>query len=130
MPSLFKRQRPADTADGKPPAPSRRRYLPPPSRLRRERRALLRYREERIHELGGLMLEMYRQDDVRQDVLQERAAAIVALEDRVREVDRLLAARTSRARSGVRCGRCGTPLHAGARFCPSSGQALQASAPT
>ena len=130
MPSLFKRQRPADTADGKPPAPSRRRYLPPPSRLRRERRALLRYREERIHELGGLMLEMYRQDDVRQDVLQERAAAIVALENRIREVDRLLAARTSRARSGVRCGRCGTPLHSGARFCPSCGQALQASAPT
>jgi hypothetical protein len=130
MPSLFKRQRPADTADGKPPAPSRRRYLPPPSRLRRERRALLRYREERIHELGGLMLEMYRQDDLRQDVLQERAAAIVALEDRVREVDRLLAARTSRARSGLRCGRCGTPLHSGARFCPSCGQALQASAPT
>ena len=130
MPSLFKRQRPADTADGKPRAPSRRRYLPPPSRLRRERRALLRYREERIHELGGLMLEMYRQDDVRQDVLQERAAAIVALEDRVREVDRLLAARTSRARSGVRCGRCGTPLHSGARFCPSCGQALQASTPT
>ena len=130
MPSLFKRQRPADTADGKPPAPSRRRYLPPPSRLRRERRALLRYREERIHELGGLLLEMYRQDDVRQDVLQERAAAIVALENRIREVDRLLAARTSRARSGVRCGRCGTPLHSGARFCPSCGQALQASAPT
>ncbi len=76
------------------------------------------------------MLEMYRQDDVRQDVLQEQAAAIVALEDRVREVDRLLAARTSRARSGVRCGRCGTPLHSGARFCPSCGQPLQASAPT
>ncbi len=130
MPSLFKRQRPAENADGKPPAPSRRRYLPPPSRLRRERRALLHYREERIRELGGLMLEMYRQDDVRQDVLQEQAAAIVALEDRVREVDRLLAARTSRARSGVRCGRCGTPLHSTARFCPSCGQALQPSAQT
>src|SRR3954454_17473064 len=130
MPSLFKRQRPAETADGKPPAPSRRRYLPPPSRLRRERRALLRYREERIRELGGLMLEMYRQDDVRQGVLHEQAAAIVALEDRVREVDRLLAARTSRARARVRRSRCGTPLHAGARFCPSCGQALQVPAQT
>ena len=130
MPSLFKRQRPAENADGKPPAPSRRRYLPSPSRLRRERRALLHYREERIRELGGLMLEMYRQDDVRPDILQEQAAAIVALEDRVREVDRLLAARTSRARSGVRCSRCGTPLHSTARFCPSCGQALQASAQT
>ena len=130
MPSLFKRQRPAESADGKPPAPSRRRYLPPPSRLRRERRVLLRVREERIHALGGVVLEMYRQDDVRQDVLHEQAAAIVALEDRVREVDRLLAARTSRARAGVRCSRCGTPLHSGARFCPSCGQSLQAPAQT
>ena len=128
MPSLFKRQRPAETADGNPPAPSRRRYLPPPSRLRRERGALLRYREERIRALGGLMLEMYRQDDVRQDVLHEQAAAIVSLEDRVREVDRLLAARTSRGRAHVRCSRCGTPLHSGARFCPSCGQPLQAPA--
>src|SRR5215510_2648951 len=110
MPSLFKRSQPADTADGKAPAPSRRRYLPPPSRLRRERRLLLRYREERIRDLGGLLLEMYRQDDFRQEVVEEQAAAIVALEERVREVDRLLAARTNRTRSGVRCTRCGTPL--------------------
>src|SRR5213592_3314021 len=106
MPSLFKRQRPAENADGKPPAPSRRRYLPPPSRLRRERRALLRYREQRIRDLGGLMLEMYRQDQFRQDVVHEQAAEIVALEERVREVDRLLAARTSRSERSLRCGKC------------------------
>jgi hypothetical protein len=71
---------------------------------------------------------MYRQDDFRQDVLHEQSAAIVALEERVREVDRLLAARTGRARGGIRCSRCGTPLHAGARFCPSCGQPLQPAA--
>jgi len=131
MALLFKRRQSAgDAADGKAPAPSRRRYLPPPSRLRRERRALLRFREERIRDLGGLMLEMYRQDDFRQDVVEEQAAAIVGLEERVREVDRLLAARTGPAKRSVRCGRCGTPLHAGARFCPSCGQPLQASAAT
>jgi rubrerythrin len=130
MPSLFKRQRPSETADGNAPAPSRRRYLPPPSRLRRERRALLHVREERIHALGGIVLEMYRQDDFRQDVLHDQAAAIVALEERVREVDRLLAARTGRTRAAIRCRRCGTPLHAGARFCPSCGQPLQAPATT
>jgi len=95
MPSLFKRLRrrhdPAAAA-----APRRRRYLPPPSRLRRERRALLGYRERRIHELGGLVLEMYRQDQFRQDVVHEQAAEIVSLEERMREVDRLLAARTGR----------------------------------
>src|SRR5213596_1856582 len=130
MPSLFKRQRPTENADGKPPAPSRRRYLPPPSRLRRERRALLRYREQRIRDLGGLVLEMYRQDRFRQDVVHEQAAEIVSMEERLREVDRLLTARTTRSVRSHRCTRCGTPLYPGARFCPSCGQSLEAPAET
>ena len=73
------------------------------------------------------MLEMYRRDDFRQDVVDVQAAEIVALEERVREVDRLLAARTHRSR-GPRCAHCGTPLHAGARFCPSCGRSLEARA--
>ena len=127
MPSLFKRlrRRPGDSERGAPSAPRRRRYLPPPSRLRRERGALLRYREQRIRELGGLVLEMYRQDQFRQDVVYEQTAEIVALEERVREVDRLLAARSSRRERTLRCSRCGTPLYPGARFCPSCGQALE-----
>jgi rubrerythrin len=126
MPSLFKRLR-RGQRDGE-PAPRRRRYLPPPSRLRRERRALVRYREQRIRDLGGLMLEMYRQDEFRQDVVHAQAAEIVALEERVREVERLLAARTGRTDRSLRCSRCGTPLYAGARFCPSCGQPLEPSA--
>jgi hypothetical protein len=125
MPSLFKRARSGKAGE---PAPRRRRYLPPPSRLRRERRALLRFREQRIRDLGGLVLEMYRQDEFRQDVVHAQAAEIVALEERVREVDRLLAARTTRSDRSLRCGRCGTPLYAGARFCPSCGQPLEPSA--
>ena len=35
---------------------------PAASELRRERRALLLLREERLRELGGLTLEMYRRD--------------------------------------------------------------------
>ena len=129
MPSLFKRSRGEDS-EAAPAPPRRRRYLPPPSRLRRERRALLRYREQRIRDLGGLMLEMYRQDQFRQDVVHEQAAEIVALEERVREVDRLLAARTGRSERSVRCSRCGTPLYQGARFCPSCGQSLEPQAQT
>jgi hypothetical protein len=132
MPSLFKRPRrrrdDSEQAAPAPAAPRRRRYLPPASRLRRERRALLRYREERIHDLGGLLLEMYRQDQFRQDVVHEQAAEIVALEERVREVDRLLAARTGRSDRSLRCSTCGTPLYPGARFCPSCGQALESRA--
>lgn len=123
MPSLFKRKR-GDKAE--PAAPRRRRrYLPPPSRLRRERRALLRYREQRIHDLGGLVLEMYRQDQFRQDVVHEQAAELVALEERVRELDRLLAARSGRGGRSLRCSRCGAALFPGTRFCPSCGQALE-----
>lgn len=127
MPSLFKRlrRRRDDSEPAAAPAPSRRRYLPPPSRLRRERRALLDYRERRIRDLGGLVLEMYRQDQFRQDVVYEQAAEIVSLEERMRELDRLLAARTQRGGHNIRCGRCGTPLYAGARFCPSCGQPLE-----
>ena len=76
------------------------------------------------------MLEMYRQDQFRQDVVHEQAAEIVALEERVREVDRLLAARTGRSDRSVRCSRCGTPLYEGARFCPSCGQSLEPQAQT
>jgi hypothetical protein len=127
MPPLFKRLR-RRREGSEPPAPRRRRYLPPPSRLRRERHLLLRFREQRINELGGLVLEMYREDQFRQDVVHERAGEIVALEERVREVDRLLAARTSRAERTLRCARCGAHLYPGARFCPSCGQALEAQA--
>jgi len=124
MPLLKRLRRKGD--DGEAPAPPRRRrYLPPPSRLRRERRLLLRFREQRIRDLGGVVLEMYRQDRFRQDVVYEQAAEIVALEERLRDVDRLLSARTHRDRS-FRCSGCGTPLHAGARFCPSCGRPLVA----
>lgn len=127
MPSLFKRlrRRRDDSEPGAPAAPRRRRHLPPPSRLRRERRALLRYREQRIRDLGGLVLEMYRQDQFRQDVVHEQAAELVALEARVREVDRLLAARTGRGGRSLHCSRCGATLYPGTRFCPSCGQALE-----
>ena len=38
---------------------------PPPGVLRRERRDLERLREQRLRDLGGLLLEMYRRGDIR-----------------------------------------------------------------
>jgi hypothetical protein len=106
-----------------PPPPPRRRALPSPGHLRRERRNLLRVREQQIRDIGGLVLEMYRQDRFRQDLIYEQAAEIVALEERLREVDELLIAATSRrVAAGPRCEQCGTPLYWGARFCPSCGR--------
>ena len=54
--------------DPPPPPPTPRavrRALPPAGQLRRERRALLQLREQRLRDLGGLMLEMYRRDQFR-----------------------------------------------------------------
>src|SRR2546430_15147633 len=60
---------------------SHRRPLPPPTRLRRERRTLLRVREERIRDLGGLVLEMHRRQGLRQDLVDEQGAAPLSLAD-------------------------------------------------
>jgi len=117
------RARPRPAADGELQSPApRRRPLPPPGQLRRERRGLLRLREQRIRDLGGLVLEMYRQDRFRQDLVYEQAVEIVAIEERLRDLDELLAATAARRVSRtVRCAQCGVPLFAGARFCPSCG---------
>jgi hypothetical protein len=120
FPSL--RRRPAP--DPPPPGTPVRRTLPPPSLLRRERRALLRLREDRIRDLGGLMLEMYRRDQFRQDLLVDRCAELATLEDRLAELDALLSTAMSlRHRPAARCA-CGAPIMWGARFCPSCGKAV------
>jgi hypothetical protein len=124
MASILDRFRPRHGAadnDAQPPV-TRRRPLPPAGQLRRERRALLRLHEQRLRDLGGLVLEMYRQDRFRQDLVYEQAAEIVAIEGRLYDLDQLLAAAATRsAPRDVRCGQCGAPLYSGARFCPSCG---------
>jgi uncharacterized protein YjiS (DUF1127 family) len=107
------------------PPRARRRVAPPAAELRRERRALLQVREERIRDLGGVVLEMYRQDAFRESLLIELCAEIAAIEERLRELDMLLDARRPPA---ARC-ECGAPLFWGARFCPSCGRQV-AAAPT
>ena len=105
------------------PARPRRRPAPPAGELRRERRALLRLREQKLRDLGGLSLEMYRRDRFREDLLLERCAELIGLEARIHELDVLLG-RAQRARSvpkAVRC-ECGAPLLWGSRFCATCGR--------
>ena len=101
----------------------RRRPAPPPSELRRERRALLRLREQKLRDLGGLSLEMYRRDRFREDLLLERCAELIGLEARIHELDVLLG--TAQRAPGVpktaRC-ECGAPLLWGSRFCATCGR--------
>src|SRR5437588_5455615 len=112
-----------------PPGTPVHRRLPPPSQLRRDRRALLRVREERIRDLGGLMLEMYRRDQFRQDLVVDRCTELVALEERIAELDALLSAAMSvRHRPAARC-ECGAPILWGSKFCATCGRAVGETAP-
>ena len=124
-PSLLAHFRRKDerTAAAAHPAGPARRALPHPGQLRKERRALLRVREERLRDLGGLMLEMYRRDQFRQDLLVERCDELIALDERLQELDTLLAAAVSvrRAAPAARCA-CGAPLVWGSHFCANCGR--------
>ena len=111
---------PESLAERRPATP--RRAAPTPGALRRERRALLKAREERIRDLGGLMLEMYRRDHYREELVFEQCAELVALEERILELDALVAASAAgRPAVSRRCS-CGAPLYGGVHFCPNCGR--------
>ena len=96
---------------------------PAASDLRRERRALLQIREDRLRDLGGLTFEMYRRDQFNEALVVERCAELVAIETRVSEIDAIVSGLGLRRRQQAICS-CGAPLLVGARFCPSCGRAL------
>jgi hypothetical protein len=108
--------------------PAGRTYaVPPPRELKRERKALLEVREERLRDLGGLALEMYKRDRFNAGLVVERCAELVAIEARVHEIDALLdgSALVRRGGGGALC-ICGAPILLGARFCATCGRALGA----
>src|SRR3954471_5522082 len=106
----FRRRRESDPGE---PVPddvlrrpiSGRRVAPTPGALRRERRLLLRARDERIRDLGGLMLEMYRRDHYREELVFEQCAELVDLEERILALDAIVTA-VSSGRRPVIGGRC------------------------
>jgi hypothetical protein len=110
----FGRNRSARTAAGEAPRPAAS-----PGALKRERRALVREREVRLRDLGGLVFEMFRRDRFRVELVTERCADLVALDERLNELDSLLAA--ARSRGGMRC-ECGAPLAWDAHFCANCGR--------
>jgi Double zinc ribbon len=98
-----------------------RRALPPAGAIRRERQLLLDAREDRLRDLGGLMLEMYRRDRFREDLLSDRCRELFGLDARLRELEEMLAAARRRLPVG-RCD-CGAPLPWNSHFCPHCGRA-------
>jgi hypothetical protein len=117
-----------DAATPEPAASPRPTFVTLPAReLRRERKALLAAREERLRDLGGLALEMYKRDRFVASLVVERCAELVAIEARVHEIDALLEGSTG-LRGGAVCV-CGAPLLLGARFCATCGRQVEATAP-
>ena len=99
-----------------PPVPGRR---PNPGLLRRERRALLRARDERLRDLGGLTVEMYRRSAWRDDLLHERCAEVIGIAARLAEIDELL-----HGGEGTERCTCGAAVLRGSHFCPNCGRLL------
>jgi hypothetical protein len=79
-------------------------------------------REDRLRDLGGLTLEMYRRDQFNEALVVERCAELVAIEARVSEIEAILAGARGLRRRTVPVCRCGAPVLIGARFCPSCGE--------
>jgi hypothetical protein len=102
------------------PSPAPRRVLPAPGVIRRERRVVAQAREDKLRDLGGLILEMYRRDRFREDLLSDRCNELLGLDARLHELDAMLAAARSRIPAG-RC-ECGAPLPWGSHFCPNCGR--------
>src|SRR5919198_4742590 len=116
MVRLFPRLRPRSSASS--PAPTGR--APSPGALRRQLKALAKAREDRLRDLGGLMLEMYRQDRFREELLEERCAELLDLDRRLHGVESLLSA----GRQGIPVSRCdcGAPVVWGSHFCANCGR--------
>ena len=89
--------------------------------LRRERRALLEIREQKLRDLGGLLIELYRRGTFREDLLAEGCAELVGIDARLVEIDELLHAH----RKIPRC-TCGAAVLRGSHFCPNCGRLLDA----
>ena len=114
--------------------------VPPPGVLRRERRALIELREQRLRDLGGLLLEMFRRNRFREDLVRERCEELVDIDEHLASLDALLgvswtAPETARCACGARlaeearfCPVCGRSVGEAARTCARCGHALQADA--
>jgi hypothetical protein len=120
FPLLNRIRRRSDDSERAASSPPLRR-APSPGALRRERRAIVKAREERIRHLGGLTLEMYRRSNFRDELLIEQCREIVALEHRLHELDSMLEAVAVARRAPATCD-CGAPVPWGSHFCANCGR--------
>lgn len=82
---------------------------------------IVKAREDRIRHLGGLTIEMYRRSNFRDELLIEQCREIVALEQRLHELDSMLGAVAAARRAPASCD-CGAPVPWGSHFCANCGR--------
>ncbi|MGH3004587.1 MAG: zinc ribbon domain-containing protein [Gaiellaceae bacterium] len=110
-----------------PPGPG---SVPAAVEMRRERRALARRREIEMRDVGGLAVEMVRRDRFKPELLVERANDVLLVEQRMHELDSLLASEVVvRGLRDVPYCKCGAPLPPGVHFCSHCGRPSEATPP-
>jgi predicted nucleic acid-binding Zn ribbon protein len=82
----------------------------------------MKYREERLRDLGGLLLEMFRRDRFREDLVRERCQELLEVDDHLAALDSLLGLSWTPPEP-ARCA-CGAPLGEDARFCAACGRSI------
>jgi hypothetical protein len=96
---------------------------PDPANLQRKRQELTWRREIELRDVGGLAVEMVRRDRMNPELLVKRAQEVLALEQRMHELDSLLVAEaTARSFPSVANCKCGAPLVPGVHFCGHCGR--------
>jgi Double zinc ribbon len=98
--------------------------------MRRDRRELALQREVEMRDVGGLAVEMVRRDRWKPELLISRAGDVLSLEQRMHELDALLAAETTaRSFAHVTYCKCGAPLPPGVHFCSHCGRPARTAPP-
>lgn len=99
----------------------------PSGALHDRRRRLIGAREGALRDLGGLMLEMYKRNRFREELLLDKCEEVLSIEVEVAHIDQKLFQLTPANSSGQRpIGRCecGSPIHPGQNFCGVCGRSF------
>jgi hypothetical protein len=103
------------------------RVSPAAAPLHDRRRRLVGAREATLRDLGGLMLEMYKRNRFREELLLDKCEEVLAIEVEIAHVDQrlfqLAPGNTAGQRPIGRC-ECGSPILPGQNFCGVCGRAF------
>lgn len=95
--------------------------------LHDRRRRLVSAREATLRDLGGLMLEMYKRNRFREELLLDKCEEVLAIEVEIAHIDQRLFQLAPPNAAGMRpIGRCecGAPIHPGQNFCGVCGRSF------